>query len=157
MICTKLAFLFAVQTLAGEMFSISLQGHVALSFTTSAGKRIELELEVYHFVFVSVFFQLGKKCPFERFFCPKKINFDFNGPYLWTKTGFVALQNISSLGGKYLDSIFQNTLVYKISILDPLKIVLIIFLSLKYYLRYLNFQNLVLGAPKDERFHGKSQ
>ena len=40
-------------------------------------------------------FQLGKKCPFEKsenqFFCPKKINFDFNGLHLWIKTGFVAL------------------------------------------------------------------
>ena len=44
---------------------------------------------------VSVFFQLGKKCPIEKsenqFFCPRKINFDFNGLYLSTKTGFVAL------------------------------------------------------------------
>ena len=41
------------------------------------------------------FFQLGKKCPFEKsenqFFGPKKINFDFNGLYLWTKTGLVTL------------------------------------------------------------------
>ena len=41
------------------------------------------------------FFSTWQKCPFEKsenqFFCPKKINFDFNGQYLWTKTGFVAL------------------------------------------------------------------
>ena len=46
-------------------------------------------------IYVSVFFQLGKRCPFEKsenqFFCPKKINFDFNGRYLWTKTGLVTL------------------------------------------------------------------
>ena len=41
------------------------------------------------------FFQLVKKCPFEKsenqFFCPKDINFEFNGLYLWTKTGLVTL------------------------------------------------------------------
>ena len=81
---------------------------------------------MYNYVYVSVFFQLGKKCPFEKsenqFFCPKKINFDFNRLYLSTKTGFVALWNITSLGGAYLDSIFQNTLVYKLSILDLSKL-----------------------------------
>ena len=61
-------------------------------------------------------------CPLEKsenlFFCPKKVNFYFNGLYLWTKTGLVTLKNITSLGGAYFDSIFQNTLVFKISILD---------------------------------------
>ena len=44
---------------------------------------------------VSVFFQLGKECPFEKsenqFFWPKKINFDVNRLYLRTKTGLLAL------------------------------------------------------------------
>ena len=57
-----------------------------------------------------------------QFFCPKKINFDFNGLYLWTNKSFVTLKDITSLGGAYLDSIFRNTLVFKISILDSSKL-----------------------------------
>ena len=46
--------------------------------------------------YMSVFvFNLAKsvhsKKSENQFFCPKKINFDFNGQYLWTKTGFMAL------------------------------------------------------------------
>ena len=69
-----------------------------------------------HFIcsYVSVFFHLGKKCKFEisenQFFCPKIVIFAFYGIKLRTKTGLVALWNITSLRRAILNSILRKSL-----------------------------------------------
>ena len=68
----------------------------------------------YGNILCQCFFDLGKKCKFEisenQFFYPKIVIFSFYRIKLRTKTGLVALWNITSLRRAILDSIFRKGL-----------------------------------------------